>query len=353
MTKFKATFILGAFAAAALLASGCSKTKTNLDVDAEGTGRTVTVQDMAVVVPNPEEPWTKLQIEYMQMAAKEAGVTLHVVGINGTTDAQVKLAVGSASASRSVGMLIQAPREDCGVPIRDDVETFGIPTVAINTRLRDSETRKYLDIPFFGIDNRDLGAFASNEAIAEAVKRGWKASETGVLIFGQPDGGKMALRARSMSDVIAANGYSASQTKSISWVSSSDAESKAASALTGPYKNWMILGGADAPVLAAVRASEAKGLTASNVIGVSIGGLGTLEELQKPETGFFGSLLIGPKRHSYDPFMRLVNAIKRDVRVDPMPEYNNGIWLTRATIQKEMKDQMLDKLPAYSKTIQP
>ena len=344
-------FYLGICALAVMAAIGCNKSKTTA-----GPGTIVNdvrVSDMAVIMPNPDEPWSKLQIEYAQMAAKDLGITLHVVGVNGKTEAALHQATGSASASRAQGVLIQSPSEEFGVVIRDEMETFGIPTVAINTRLKDPSTKKYLDTPFHGIDNRDLGSFAATEAIAEATKRGWKSSETGVIIFSQLDGGKFAIRGQAMKDTVTAAGYGPAQVKILRWSGNADAQSLASAAIGGAFKNWLILGAADVPTIAGVRATESKSLPASNVIGVSIGGLGTLPELQKQDSGFFGTLLIGPKAQSYDVFTRLVKAIKASVQVDPLPDYHIGVWITRENLQKEMKEQMLDKLPAYASTIQP
>ncbi|MBL8060398.1 MAG: hypothetical protein JNK63_06745 [Chthonomonas sp.] len=330
--------ISSALALVALLsATGCNPTKSQRDPTSGG--RQVSVRDIAVAMPNPDDPWRKLQLEYMNLAAKEVGSTIHLVTVNGASNALVKEAVGAASATRSTGLIIESPLEEAGLIIRDDTERFGIPTMAINTRLRDAESKRYLDMPFFGVNNRDLGAFAANGAINEATKRGWKSSETGVIISMTSDGAKLQQRGSAMKETFIASGYSASQIQS----QASDFKK---------YKNWLIVGGADAPVLSAVRASEAAGVPAQQVIGVSIGGLGALDELNKP-SGYYAAVLIGPKAHAYDVFKRVVNAIKNGLAIDPIPTFNNGVWLTRDNLAKETKEQMLDKLPDYAKSIQP
>ena len=325
-------------AAIALLAMiGCNQGgKTQRGAGDKGT---VNVRDIAVAMPNPEDPWRKLQLEYINMAAKEANVTVHVVPIQGASNALIKEAVGAASATRSTGFIIESSLEDAGQLIRDDVERFGIPTMAINTRLRDPESKRYLDMPYFGLSNRDLGAFAANGAIEEAQKRGWKASETGVVVFTGNDGGKIQARGTAIRETVLASGYSGTQVQN-------------QATGFGKFKNWIIVGGSDAPVLAAIRASETAGIPANQVIGVSIGGLGVLDELAKP-SGFYATVLIGPKAHAYDVFKRVVSAIKNSLALDPIPTYNNGVWLTRDNLAKETKEQMLDKLPDYAKSIQP
>ncbi len=323
---------------ALLGAIGCNQSKTQRDPTIGG--RQVSVRDIAVAMPDPSNPWRKLQLDYMQRAAKETGSTIHLVTIGGASNALVKEAVGAASATRSTGLIIEPPFEDCGLTIRDDVESFGLPTIAINTRLRDADTKRYLDMPYFGLSNRDLGSFAANGAIDEARKRGWKSNETGIVVVTSGDGGKLQARGTAIRETFMAAGYAPGQIQG-------------QAVNLGRYKNWMIVGGSDAPVLSGIRATEAGSIPAANVIGVSIGGLGALDELAKPSSGYFAALLIGPKEHAYDVFKRVTNAIKNGLAIDPIPTFNNGVWLTRENLAKETKEQMLDQLPTYAKSIQP
>ena len=67
----------------------------------------------------------------------------------------------------------------------------------------------------------------------------------------------------------------------------------------------------DEAVLGAVRAAEGHGLKSDAVIGVGIGGSKTAQnEFAKPlVTGFYGSILISPKRHGYETSLAMYQWI--------------------------------------------
>jgi L-arabinose transport system substrate-binding protein len=60
-------------------------------------------------------------------------------------------------------------------------------------------------------------------------------------------------------------------------------------------------------VLGAVRASESVGIPPTDVIGVGIGGAeSAINEFKKPTaTGFFGTVIISPKRHGYETALNM------------------------------------------------
>lgn len=338
---------------ATLALTGCNRYQTTLKAGDKDNTKSVTVRDIAMIVPNAENPWTRLQIEYATMAAKAENVTLHVIPISGSDEESVQSALGAAAAARCTGAMIQAPSETAGIFVRDQAESFGISIVTINQRLRDVDSKKFLNLPYYGIENRDLGSFLVQSALEEVAKRGWKASETGILVMTQDDGGKFAARGQAISDTLRSNGYDATQIKILRSASRAEAQSQAANAIGAGKPNWLILGANDGSVLGAADAATAKGMGAENVIGASIGGLGALDELAKPANGFFATLLVGPRAHSYATLQRLVKAMRAGLTVDPLPDYNIGVWITRENLAEATKSEMLDKLPAYAKTLQP
>ncbi|MNL24148.1 L-arabinose-binding periplasmic protein precursor [compost metagenome] len=72
-------------------------------------------------------------------------------------------------------------------------------------------------------------------------------------------------------------------------------------------KHWVAFGLNDEAVLGAVRATESVGISAENVIGVGIGGAeSAINEFKKPAaTGFFGTVIISPKRHGYETALNM------------------------------------------------
>jgi len=72
-------------------------------------------------------------------------------------------------------------------------------------------------------------------------------------------------------------------------------------------KKWVAVGLNDEAVLGAVRATETVGIPADSMIGVGIGGADSaINEFKKPTaTGFFGTVIISPKRHGYETALNM------------------------------------------------
>jgi L-arabinose transport system substrate-binding protein len=106
-------------------------------------------------------------------------------------------------------------------------------------------------------------------------------------------------------------------------------------------KHWLLCGINDAGVLGAVRATEGRGLTPDNVIGIGINGIDALSEFRKTEpTGFYGSILLQPKRHGFETADMMFHWIK-DGTEPPKLTYTNGILITRQTFEDAVKAQGL------------
>jgi L-arabinose transport system substrate-binding protein len=60
-----------------------------------------------------------------------------------------------------------------------------------------------------------------------------------------------------------------------------------------------------------VRATETVGIPADSMIGVGIGGADSaINEFKKPmATGFFGTIIISPKRHGYETALNMYDWI--------------------------------------------
>ena len=76
-------------------------------------------------------------------------------------------------------------------------------------------------------------------------------------------------------------------------------------------KHWVAFGLNDEAVLGAVRAAEGVGIGADGMIGVGIGGADSaINEFKKPEpTGFYGTVIISPKRHGYETALNMYEWI--------------------------------------------
>lgn len=104
-------------------------------------------------------------------------------------------------------------------------------------------------------------------------------------------------------------------------------------------KYWVAFGLNDEAVLGAVRASESVGIPAANVIGVGIGGAeSAINEFKKPAaTGFFGTVIISPKRHGYETALNMYDWIANDKEPEKLT-LTSGSLALRDDYEKVRKD---------------
>ena len=106
------------------------------------------------------------------------------------------------------------------------------------------------------------------------------------------------------------------------------------------FKHWVAFALNDEGVLGAVRAAEGRGFKADNMIGVGIGGSDSaLNEFKKPNpTGFFGTVIISPKRHGEETSELMYDWIK-DGKEPPQLTLTTGMLATRDNVA-EVREQM-------------
>ena len=88
-----------------------------------------------------------------------------------------------------------------------------------------------------------------------------------------------------------------------------------------------------------MRATESVGIKPENVIGVGIGGADSaINEFKKPsDTGFYGSVIISPKRHGYETAVNMYDWIA-DGKQPPMLTLTSGKLATRQDYKEVRKD---------------
>src|ERR1700724_2956478 len=154
-----------------------------------------------------------------------------------------------------------------------------------------------------GISASNIGKQVREGIAAEIKKRGWDMKEGGAIDVTYEQLPTAHDRTTGATDALVAAGFpkaniiAAPQAKT----DTENAFNAANIALTKnpKYHKWIAFGLNDEAVLGAVRAAEGRGGGADSMIGVGIGGAASaLNEFSKPEpTGFFGTVLISPKRH--------------------------------------------------------
>jgi L-arabinose transport system substrate-binding protein len=294
------------------------------------------------VVKQPEEPWFQDEWKYAEQAAKEKGFTL--VKIAAPDGGQVLTAIDNLKSQHAQGFVICTPDVKLGPSIVAKAKIDKLKLMTVDDRLVDGSGKPIESVPHMGISASRIGEQVGQAIADEMKKRGWKPEETGALRISydqlptakdRTDGAIAALTAAGFPK---ANVINAPQAKT----DTENAFNAANIAITQnpKFKHWVAFGLNDEAVLGAVRAAEGRNFRADNMIGVGIGGSkSALNEFAKAQpTGFFGSVLISPKRHGYETSVNMYEWIKNDKAPPPLT-LTTGKLVTRtnaADVRKEM-----------------
>lgn len=294
------------------------------------------------VVKQPEEPWFQDEWKYAEQAAKEKGFTL--VKIGAPDGGQVLTTIDNLKAQHAQGFIICTPDVKLGPSIVAKAKADGLKLMTVDDRLVDGAGKPIEAVPHMGISASKIGEQVGQAIADEMKKRGWKPEETGALRVSYDQLPTARERTEGAVEALTAAGFpkdnivNAPQAKT----DTENAFNAANIAITQhpDFKHWVAFGLNDEAVLGAVRAAEGRGFSAEDIIGVGIGGSNSaLNEFSKAQaTGFFGSVLISPKRHGYETSVNMYEWIKNDKAPPPLT-LTTGRLITRANadeIRKEM-----------------
>ena len=294
------------------------------------------------LVKQAEEPWFQDEWRFAEQAAKEKGFTLVKIGIpNGE---KTLAAIDNLAAQKAVGFVICAPDVKLGVAINRAAKRNNLKVMSVDDQLVDGAGKPIADIPHMGISGYEIGKQVGAGLLAEMKARGWKLDEVGVLRVAYDQlptgrdrtmGAADALKAGGMP---AANIVDAPQAKT----DTESAFNAANIAFTknAKFKKWVAFGLNDEAALGAVRAGEGRGIKADAMLAIGIGGSQTaLNEFTKPTaTGFFGTVLISPKRHGYETAVAIFEWATKGKQPPPVT-LTSGVLMTRQN-QADLRKQM-------------
>lgn len=268
------------------------------------------------VVKQPEEPWFQDEWKFADIAAKEKGFTL--VKIGAEDGEKVQSAIDNLGAQGAQGFIICTPDVKLGPGIVAKAEANGLKLMTVDDRLVNADGSPIESVPHMGISALKIGE-AVGAAIADEIKkRGWDMASVGAIrvsydqlptAVDRVEGAISSLKAAGFPE---ANIFDAPQAKT-----DTEAALNAATVVLNKHaevKHWVAFGLNDEAVLGAVRASETVGITPDNFIGVGIGGADSaINEFKKPAaTGFFGTVIISPKRHGYETALNMYEWVAND-----------------------------------------
>lgn len=268
------------------------------------------------IVKQPEEPWFQDEWKFADEAAKEKGFTL--VKIGAQDGEKVQSAIDNLGAQGAQGFIICTPDVKLGPGIVAKAAANDLKLMTVDDRLVNADGSPIEDVPHMGISATKIGEAVGEAIVAEIKKRGWDMKEVGAIRVSYDQLPTAVDRVEGALSVLKANGFpeanifDAPQAKT-----DTEAALNAATVVLNKnagIKKWVAVGLNDEAVLGAVRATETVGIPADSIIGIGIGGADSaINEFKKPSaTGFFGTVIISPKRHGYETALNMYEWIAND-----------------------------------------
>jgi L-arabinose transport system substrate-binding protein len=293
------------------------------------------------VVKQPEEAWFQDEWKFADVAAKEKGIDL--VKIGAVDGEKVMAAIDNLSAQGAQGMIICTPDVKLGPGIAAKAAADGLKLMTVDDRLVDAKGKSLDTVVHMGISATKIGEDVGRALVDEIAKRGWDPKMVGAIRVSydqlptaadRVDGAISALKA---SGFPASNIFDAPQAKT-----DTEAALNASTTVLNQHadiKNWIAFGLNDEAALGAVRATESVGIPPDKVIAVGIGGSdAAISEFKKPTpTGFYGSVIISPKRHGYETTLNMYNWIESGIE-PPKLTLTSGKLATRSNYQEVRKE---------------
>ncbi|HWA27661.1 MAG TPA: arabinose ABC transporter substrate-binding protein [Lacunisphaera sp.] len=321
------------------LLAGCSK--QSAPASAAGAPAPPAAVKIGFLVKQPEEPWFQFEWKGADAAAKKLGFEVVKLGVQ--DGEKVMTAIDSLVAGGAQGFVICTPDVRLGPAIAARAKLKGLKVITVDDRFVSADGSFMTDIPYLGMSATKIGAAQGEALWAEMQQRKWTTAETGVcaITFEELD----TARERTDGSIAAlkAAGFPADRIfKAPQKTTDVPGSLDAASVLLTKHpevKRWLVLGMNDTAVLGAIRATESRGFTAENVIGVGINGTDCIDELRKPKpTGFFGSMLVSAPGEGAETAAMLYHWIKEGT-VPAMDTRKTGILITRANFEAVLKQE--------------
>ncbi|WP_158892694.1 MULTISPECIES: substrate-binding domain-containing protein [unclassified Pseudomonas] len=292
------------------------------------------------LVKQPEEPWFQTEWAFAEKAAKDKGFTLLKIAV---PDGEKTLAaIDSLAANGAKGFVICPPDVSLGPAIVAKAKLNDLKVMAVDDRFVDAKGKFMEDVPYLGMAAFEVGQQQGAAMAAEAEKRGWKWDDTYAVIntYNELDTGKKrtdgSVEALKKAGLPADHIIFAPQ-KTLDVPGSMDSTTSALVKLPSGAKHLIIGGMNDNTVLGGVRATESAGFKAEQVIGIGINGTDAIGELNKANSGFFGSMLPSPHEEGYQTASMMYEWVTTGKEPPKYTAMDKVTLITRANFQQELE----------------
>ena len=319
------------------LLSGCGRSPES-NVSRQGATPTSRIK-LGFLVKQPEEPWFQYEWKGADKAAAQYGFELIKLGV--PDGEKVIAAIDNLAALGARGFVICTPDVRLGPAIMQKSRAVGLKVIAVDDRFIGPDNRFMAEVPYLGMSATQIGESVGAALFTEMTRRHWPLAETGVcaVTFEELDTARQ--RTDGAIAALLAAGFPASRIfKTPQKTTDVPGSFDAANALLTrqpEVKRWLICALNDTGVLGAVRATEGRGFTADQVIGIGINGTDCIDELRKAKpTGFFGSMFVSAPGEGFRT-AELLYLWVNDGTPPPPDTRTTGIFITRENFEQVLR----------------
>lgn len=296
------------------------------------------------LVKQAEEPWFQAEWAAAEKAGKEHGFTVIMIAV---PDGEKTLtAIDNLAANGAKGFVICPPDVSLGPAIVAKAKALGLKVMAVDDRFVDAKGNFMEDVPYLGMAAFEVGQKQGAAMATEAKKRewdkdGWKGTYAIINTYNELDTGKKRTdgSVKSLEEAgLPKDHILFTAQKTLDVPGSMEATNSALVKLPSDFKNLIIGGMNDNTVIGGIRATESAGLRPTSkenrVIGIGINGTDAIEELKKPDSGFFGSMLPSPDKEGYNTALYVYKWVTEGVEPPKYTAMDDVTLITRANFQE-------------------
>jgi L-arabinose transport system substrate-binding protein len=324
--------------------SGSSGGRSETSGTAAGSTKSGDKIKLGFIVKQPEEPWFQLEWKFAEEAGAKDGFELVKIG---APDGEKALAaIDNLAAGGAKGFVICTPDVKLGPAIAAKAKSNNLKFITVDDQFVGADGKYMTDVHHLGISARKIGEDVGKTLYDQMTKRSWKPEDSAVCAVTFDELETARDRTDGAHDALTSAGFPAARIfPAPQKTSDVPGAFDAVNILLTQHpdvKHWLIYGMNDSAVMGAVRAMEGRQLGPDSVCGVGINGTDCITEFKKDKpTGFYGSMLLAPKRHGYETADMLYQWVANG-KEPPLDTRTVGMLITRENYQQVLKEQGLE-----------
>ena len=293
------------------------------------------------LVKQPEEPWFQVEWKFADKAGADLGAEIIKIGV---PDGEETLsAIDNLAANGAQGFVICTPDVRLGPAIMARAKANDLKVFTVDDRFVDAAGNYMEEVPYIGMSATNIGR-QMGEALMDQLKaKGWPVAEVGFMVTTFEELDTTRERTEGAMAKAIEMGFPAGQIYKAPIQQRMEIPTAldAANVILTQYPNvkyWLVGGPNDNSVLGAVRALEGVNHPAENAVAVGINGTDCIDELEKPFTSFYGSILGLAGVEGYDS-TKMMYAWIKDGTQPPLDTRTVGRLITRANFRVVLEEE--------------